>query len=104
MDYDITFLIAILIALVIGFCVSQFFFVPHFANRVVSGMWLSERNWSEAIKTVDEHDPGGDWICINLKGMTYNEMLETIQHEIGHELFAQKCENNVSKCIQAMGA
>lgn len=73
-------------------------------EKILDGMWMDARNWSQAYQTVKEKDPSGDWICINLVGMSYDRMLEVIQHEIGHELFAEKCEQNITKCIEAVGA
>jgi hypothetical protein len=51
----------------------------------------------EIIKTVYNYEPSGEWICVNIKGMTYREALRTCQHEAGHELFAEILEKYPEK-------
>lgn len=66
----------------------------------IDGMWIKGDMNKTAVKDyVQERDTGGDWICVNIKGMTYQRMIEVCNHEAGHEIFAEKCEKNIEKCI-----
>lgn len=48
---------------------------------------------------------GRDWVCINADDdMSYKRCVEVAQHECGHKLFAEKCEKNVSKCLEVDGS
>lgn len=87
---------------VIGFSVAKIIEGNKDAKKVLNGMWMNERNWSDAYKTAKDRDSNGEWICVNLANMEYNDMVTTIQHEVAHELFAEKCENNITKCIEAV--
>ncbi len=40
----------------------------------------------------------GDFVCVNIKGMTIDSAISTCKHEVGHEIFARTCENDFSKC------
>lgn len=76
--------------------------IPTVAKFNVLGLYMPyEQNWSEAMNNAFEHDANGDWICINLKGQNYNDTIETIKHEVGHEIFARYCskDNNIDKCM-----
>ena len=54
------------------------------------------RNWnsSEVDKYTDEKDNRGDWVCVNIKGMKPKRALEVCRHEVGHEIFAEHCEQS----------
>ena len=41
-----------------------------------------------------------DWVCINVKGMSFERAVEVCQHEVGHEIFAEICEKNMTKCYE----
>jgi hypothetical protein len=34
--------------------------------------------------------------------MDYKRAVEVCSHEVGHEIFAEKCEKNIEKCIEAV--
>jgi len=72
-------------------------------NFDVLGLYMNyKQNWSVAMDTAHNYSSSGNWICINLKyANDYNQTINTIRHEIGHELFAQYCakEENFDKCI-----
>jgi len=54
----------------------------------------------EAVKSVtNEYDEYGDWVCVNIKDMKYDRALEVCSHEVGHEIFAEVCEKNMTKCL-----
>lgn len=99
---DYLMIAMIIIAIFVGYAISEYIHETKDAKKVLNGLWTSQRNWSDAYNVAKDRDQYGNWICINLKGMNYDTMLTTIQHEIGHELFAQECESNVSRCIDAI--
>jgi hypothetical protein len=43
----------------------------------------------------------GNWICVNVYGMSYDRAIEVCRHETAHEIFSTYCEdkNNIDKCI-----
>ncbi|MFA6462370.1 MAG: hypothetical protein WCV90_08980 [Candidatus Woesearchaeota archaeon] len=43
---------------------------------------------------------GGDWISINIEGMSFERAYEVCRHEVGHEIFAEVCEKNMTKCLE----
>lgn len=44
------------------------------------------------------------WVCVNIKNMTPQKALEVCQHEVGHEIFAESCEKNMTKCFEVINA
>jgi hypothetical protein len=89
-------LLLVLSSAALGYVVHE---IEHSKDRVLDGLWVDNENWSEVYQTAKEYDKNGDWICVNIKGMTYPKMFETIKHEIGHEIFARSCEKNLTKCL-----
>lgn len=73
--------------------------------RTINGLWLPKDNISinEALNYSYSRDTIGDWVCINIKGMTIQEMIDTCQHEASHEIFAEYCEKNATKCLLEVG-
>jgi hypothetical protein len=74
-------------------------------ERTLNGLWIDHDNSTKvnALETARKYDNKGDWICVNIQGMTIKEMVETCEHEAAHELFAEKCENNVTRCLERVG-
>lgn len=64
------------------------------------GLWFKNYNASGVDQMTKSKESYGDWICINIDGMNFTEMQRVIQHEMAHEIFAEHCENNVSKCFE----
>lgn len=49
---------------------------------------------------VDKH---GDWVCVNIRDMEIERALEVCRHEVGHEIFAEYCEQSnesFNKCMK----
>lgn len=44
----------------------------------------------------------GDWIHVNVNSLNYTRALEVCKHEVGHEIFAEVCENNFDKCLEML--
>ena len=42
----------------------------------------------------------GDWVCVNVRGMSYERALDVCSHEVGHEIFAEICEDDIDKCFK----
>jgi hypothetical protein len=74
------------------------------SQRFYDGIRFEANNsQTAAIQTAQNMDYYGDWVCINIKGMDYRRAVEVCNHETGHEIFAEECENNMSKCLEAVG-
>ena len=54
----------------------------------------------QAITHAQKYDKYGDWVCVNVKGMDYKLAVETCNHEVSHEIFAEYCEDNMNKCLE----
>lgn len=56
----------------------------------------------EAIAHAREWDSQGDWVAINVRGMSYGEAEATCNHECMHsaysEILSEACEKNFTKC------
>lgn len=44
-------------------------------------------------------DNAGDWVCVNIRNIEYDRAIEVCNHEVGHEIFAEKCEKNPQVCL-----
>lgn len=69
-------------------------------ERVLDGLNIRNANFTTMKEITKNGDENGDWICINIKGMEYERAVEVCNHEAGHEIFAEYCEKNISKCIE----
>lgn len=68
-------------------------------HRTINGLWINGvLNESGAVELAKSQDFYGDWICINTFGMSIDEVIRTCEHEAGHEIFAEYCEDNFDKC------
>jgi hypothetical protein len=52
-------------------------------------------------------EPTGDWVCVNVAyDMTLEEAYDTCIHECSHkafdEIFAEGCEENITKCLEVI--
>jgi len=66
------------------------------------GLRLANYNHTSALRRAMDYEPRGDWVCVNIKGIDYKRALEVCAHEVGHEIFAEKCEKNFTKCMELM--
>jgi len=71
-------------------------------QREYNGLWLKGYNETQVDEITYEKDSGGDWVCVNIRDMSYKEALETCSHEVGHEIFAEFCEDNITKCFDVV--
>jgi hypothetical protein len=74
-------------------------------KREINGMILYSDNLTEdsARSYAESRDTVGNWICVNIRGMTIHEMIATCEHESAHEIFAEHCEENATECLQKVG-
>jgi len=94
----IFFVIEFILIFSIGF-VSNYAYKEITNKRTLDGLWLHNYNGTEAKIKAQERDSLGHWICVNIKGMDYSLAVETCQHEVGHEIFAEICEKDMDKCF-----
>ena len=76
----------------------------YYANhRDYNGLWINGNITKvEALEHSQRYDTVGSWICVNIKGMDIDQIINTCEHEASHELFAQKCSNDMEKCKEVM--
>lgn len=95
---DILFAI---ILLLVGVAIGMYF-----APNIVDGLWMKGYSEKEVKTIAYEKDSRGDWVCVNIKGMSYQRAKEICQHEVGHDIFHEKfaemCENDWNKCIEVI--
>lgn len=41
----------------------------------------------------------GHWISVNIDGMSFERAVEICKHEVGHEIFAEMCEDDIDRCF-----
>ena len=100
MNEEITyFIIGIIIGIALGYCG---YMVYNSYERNYDGLYfkMNTTNKFTAQKAAIEIENDGHWICVNIKGMSYDDAVKTCRHEASHELFAECGEaNNISKCV-----
>ena len=100
--------------ILIGIILISIFFLGFLSNdayryyrniRDYDGLWISGKTHEEAKKIATYYDSIGDWILINVKGMTIEEAIKSCKHETAHEIFAEYCEksdDNFNKCEELL--
>ena len=72
-------------------------------DRIIDGLrFAGNYSHPDALEHSKKYDKGGDWVCINVKGMEYDYAIKIIQHEVAHEIFAEECEDNIEKCMEVI--
>jgi len=62
-------------------------------------------NFSDLKNYTKTREPRGDWVCVNVRGMTPKRALEVCRHEVGHEIFAEYCEQSqegFDRCMEVI--
>lgn len=73
-------------------------------KRTYNGLMFSYNiSHPEALQQASKYDPYGHWVCVNIKGMDYKQAVETCDHETGHEIFANECGKNITRCMEVVG-
>ena len=70
-------------------------------QKQLEGIYMKNANYSYVKNRITSLDPFGDWVCVNVRGMDFERGYEVCKHEVGHEIFAEFCEedDNINKCI-----
>lgn len=79
-------LIILLLVFIFGFGISQIYNQPNDGCKGIH-------------KRIQSGDTKGNWVCVNVKDMTFERAVQVCQHEVGHEIFAEMCEKNITKCF-----
>ncbi len=64
--------------------------------------FVGNNSHPQAVDKARSYDLYGNWICVNVKSMSYKRGLEICAHEMAHEIFAVECSKNMSKCLEVM--
>lgn len=64
------------------------------------GFYAQDTYYSQLSQIQDLYDYKGDWVCVNVAELDINQSLAICQHEISHEIFAEKCENRSLECLE----
>lgn len=67
--------------------------------RVLDGVRFGNASYEYVENYTKSNDKLGDWICVNVNGMSFERAYEVCAHETGHEIFAEYCEKNIDKCL-----
>lgn len=62
------------------------------------GLWVSNVTKDRAKQIAYKYEPSGDWVMVNVDGMTYERCIEVVRHECAHELWGEICEKNDEMC------
>jgi len=72
-------------------------------KKILDGLNIRGSTLPEVQDISRKLDSNGDWVCINILGMDYKLAVEIVNHEVGHEIFANECEKNMDKCLETVG-
>ncbi len=90
----------LILGLFLGFLLGFTFDETKNAVIKVQGLYIKDKTLSETKNLTNEYS--GDWVCVNTDGISYNRALQVFNHEVGHEIFAEQCEKNITKCLDVM--
>lgn len=96
-----------IIIIIVGICLIGIGYFGNEAYRYYNyqseykGLWIPYiNNKPEALEKAYNYDTYGNWICINIRDSSFEEIINTCEHEAGHELFARACAKNETKCLE----
>ncbi len=75
-------------------------------HRDFNGLFIQDKTYQQSKDIADRKDKLGDWVCVNTKGMNFKDIVETCQHEAGHEVFAtviEKYPEKINKVMEIIG-
>jgi hypothetical protein len=101
----LTIVLIIIIAsclICIGWFSNEYFINVKYHRELNGLRFVDNNSHIAAIERAQTYEPYGDWVCINVRNMDYTVALQTCQHEVGHEIFATACQNNFTKCLEAV--
>lgn len=72
-------------------------------KRTIDGLWLRQNiTYKTALDYSKNLDIYGDWVCINIRGMEIQDIIDTCQHEASHEVFAEYCQDKPLRCLEVV--
>jgi hypothetical protein len=101
MDIRVQFLIMVILGAVLGWSLNELFEQMDYQKKY-EGLYLKNQSWSSSMDIAESVDKGGDWVCVNVRGMSFDRAVEVCQHEAGHEIFAEIIEKNPEKIDEVM--
>lgn len=95
-----SFLVMLTLGNIMGWLVNDIY--RYYSDkRVLNGIYLGyAANHSAALEEARGYDEWGNWVCVNVRGMSVKEIQETAIHESMHELFATYCTKHNDNCIK----
>jgi hypothetical protein len=102
-----------ILLILVGFTVGYYFdgltkinYDEIFYQKKTAGFYQPNATLQSVQNSKKYLDYYGDWVCINVKKMTFPRAYEVCVHECSHrafdEIFAEECENNPEQCIKQM--
>lgn len=70
--------------------------------RKIDGLYIRNRTYERTEEITESYDYYGDWVCVNVRDMSFDRAVEVCNHEVGHEIFAEILENNPEKIKDVM--
>lgn len=67
-------------------------------KRNFDGFYLANRDKIQVNEYTNDKDSRGDWVCVNVRGMSFDRCTEVVRHECGHEMWAEICEKDSALC------
>ncbi len=102
-SYNIISTIAVVLALILlGWLLNDLYDYSN-NRRAFDGLHVKNAEYSEVDRFTSDYDKFGDWVCVNVRGMSMDRAIETCHHEVGHEIFSEVCEKNMTKCLGVFG-
>lgn len=94
------FIIYIFISgILVGYCINEAYNI-YSNHRYYNGVYINKNvSYPDAKNMAQSIDSFGYWVCVNIKGMSINDIIDTCEHEAAHELFARKCSNSIITCF-----
>ena len=100
-DYVLIGLILV-IGIGIGICGREIYdATQELSLRTTDGLRIGGVSESVAHEIAQDYDANGDWILVNVNGMSYDRAIEVCRHETFHEIWAECGEKkNLTSCIK----
>ena len=100
-EMKVLIMLFIVIVFTLGYLCNDMYHMLSY-QRKFDGLYIQGTNYTMAKELSYSRDGHGDWVCINVKNMDYKTALKTCEHETAHEIFAEHCEDDVERCMEAI--
>lgn len=91
--------ILVALALIMGWLINDLY-SAYIYQRSYNGLHIRpnrDMSYGEIKDLAETRDKYGNWICINVRNMKYEEVVDTCIHEAAHEVFARLIEESPEK-------